>query len=541
MTTYKIKTCFIALLTLIGAVGLTPTTFAQSSTWSTPVNLNLVTGQVTPINGTSPEQHPALSSDGLTLYFGSDRSGTDANGRPIGCGGIDIWVTQRDCPDCPWGPPANLDRDRLAQGLPCVINSSANDNASNLTPDGHLLFFLSFRTSDSCGGSDLYYTERENSADNFAWLAPRNLNRFGRDAGEGLICGGIGDLNLVNTPNAEGAPSYFFDPVTDKTVLYFSRSDQPTNSGDFDIFTSTLGEDGTWGAIARDNELSATPYRDTRNAIRRDGLEMLVASERPGFPGGGDTRKLWFSTRTSTSQAWSIPVLVPNLNSNAQDSGPAFSPDGNEVYFYSTRPGGLGGTDLYRSTRTLPTIRTRNIEADADSSCSATINPSDLDDGSFDRDGGPLTFSLDPAGPFTLGSHTVRLVATNNLGINNSALATITVVDHTPPAISGAAVDQPTLWPADHRMVDVTVDYETSDNCSAVNAGLSISSNEPVDDTGDGDTAPDWEIVDAHHVRLRAERSALGTGRIYTITISATDLSGNVSAQTVTVSVPHNR
>ena len=541
MNTCKIKTCFIALLTIAGALGLTPTTFGQSSTWSTPVNLNLIPDQTTAINGTFNEQHPAMSSDRLSLYFGSDRSGRDVNGRPISCGGVDIWVTQRDCPDCPWGPPANLDRDRLAQGLPCVINSGANDNAANLTPDGRLLFFLSFRTNDSCGGSDLYYAERENPADNFAWLAPRNLNRFARDASADLVCGGIGDLNLVNTPNAEGAPSYFFDAVTENAVLYFARSDQPTNTGDFDIFTSNLGEEGTWGTIARDDQLSATPYRDTRNAIRRDGLEMLVASERPGFPGGGDTRKLWFSTRTSTRDPWSIPVLVPNLNSTRQDSGPAFSPDGNELYFYSTRTGAVGGTDLYRSTRTLPTVKAKNIEADADSTCSAVINASDLDDGSFDHDGGPLTFSLDPAGPFTLGSHTVRLVATNNLGINNSALATITVIDHTPPVISGAAVDQPDLWPANHRMVDVTVNYATSDNCSAVNAGLSLSSNEPVDGTGDGDTAPDWGVIDAHHVRLRAERSAVGRDRVYTITISASDLDGNISVQTVTVSVPHNK
>jgi len=57
--------------------------------------------------------------------------------------------------------------------------------------------------------------------------------------------------------------------------------------------------------------------------------------------------------------------------------------------------------------------------------------------------------------------------------------------------------------------------------------------------TGDGDTSPDWEIVDAHHVRLRAERSGAGSGRIYTITITATDSRGNVSSQIVSVSVAH--
>jgi hypothetical protein len=58
--------------------------------------------------------------------------------------------------------------------------------------------------------------------------------------------------------------------------------------------------------------------------------------------------------------------------------------------------------------------------------------------------------------------------------------------------------------------------------------------------TGDSDTEPDWEILDAHHVRLRAERSGQGDGRIYAIAITAIDSQGNTSKQTVSVTVPHN-
>jgi len=622
---YKIKNSFIALAILIGALTLAPRAFAQSSAWSTPVNLNFLPDQITPINGQFADQHPAISKDGLSLYFMSDRSGMDSNGRPISCGGLDIWVTQRDCVGCPWGVPFNLDRDRLAQGLACVINSSANDFAPNLTPDGHLLFLHSYRSNDNCGGGDVYYAQRENPGDNLGWEAPRNLNRFGRDSAEGLICGGIGDLNLVNTPNTDGAPSYFYDAVTGATVLYFTRGDRPTEAGDIDIYTATLGADGTWGTITRSNELSTTPYRDTRMAIRHDGLEIILTSERPGFPPGSDPRKLWFSTRASTRDPWSIPVLVPNVNSTSRDGAPALSWDGNELYFFSARAGGFGGNDLYRSTRTLPLVKVKNITLEADSSCSATINPGDLDDGSFDPDGGVLALSLDPAGPFGLGPHTVRLIATNNQGVTNSALASVTVVDQTPPTITappavtiatgpgatscgalvsdavlgtqiasdncsvtvtrsgvpagnffpvgttiitytaidgasntayatqnvtvlddtppvitGASVDKPTLWPPSHQMVDVAVSYTATDNCGAVNTGLSISSNEQVNGPGDGNTAADWEIVDARHVRLRAERSGQGSGRVYMITITATDRSGNTSNQTVSVMVPHN-
>jgi len=88
-------------------------------------------------------------------------------------------------------------------------------------------------------------------------------------------------------------------------------------------------------------------------------------------------------------------------------------------------------------------------------------------------------------------------------------------------------------------LVPVTINYTTADNCGGtVTCSLSVASNEPVNSTDDGDTSPDWIIDDAHHLKLRAERSGAGTGRIYTITITCTDVAGNSSTKTVSVSVP---
>jgi len=70
---------------------------------------------------------------------------------------------------------------------------------------------------------------------------------------------------------------------------------------------------------------------------------------------------------------------------------------------------------------------------------------------------------------------------------------------------------------------------------------LSVTSNEPVFGTSDGDLGPDWEIVDAHHVRLRAERAGSGAGRVYTITITCADSSGNSTSKSLTVYVPKSQ
>jgi len=106
-----------------------------------------------------------------------------------------------------------------------------------------------------------------------------------------------------------------------------------------------------------------------------------------------------------------------------------------------------------------------------------------------------------------------------------------------PPSVSGATADPAALWPPNHQMRDVTVSYDAGTDCASCTLG--VSSNEPENGTGDGDTSPDFEVVDNHHVRLRAERAGNGSGRTYTITITCVNGAGT-SVQTVPVYVAHD-
>ena len=103
-----------------------------------------------------------------------------------------------------------------------------------------------------------------------------------------------------------------------------------------------------------------------------------------------------------------------------------------------------------------------------------------------------------------------------------------------PPTISSVSASPNTIWPSNQKFVGVTVNYGTTDACSAPVCTLSVSSNEP----GDG---VEWNIIDAHHVQLLADRNGNGNGRIYTILITCTDAGGNVSTATVAVTVPHDQ
>lgn len=128
------------------------------------------------------------------------------------------------------------------------------------------------------------------------------------------------------------------------------------------------------------------------------------------------------------------------------------------------------------------------------------------------------------------------------LTAGNGALSVL--LNTTPKApldIVGVELSRNVLWPPNHQMVDVTVGYSVTNNCGPVTCTLSVVSNEPINGTGDGDSAPDWEIIDEHHLRLRAERAGNGSGRVYTITITCSDISGNSASRTVTVAVPKNR
>ncbi len=73
-----------------------------------------------------------------------------------------------------------------------------------------------------------------------------------------------------------------------------------------------------------------------------DGSRMLWGSiSRTGGPGGWE---IWERVRRSGQWGEAHPV---SFDSPQNDFDPCFAPDGRSVYFFSNRPGGQGGDDLY--------------------------------------------------------------------------------------------------------------------------------------------------------------------------------------------------
>jgi len=291
-------------------------TAPRFSDWSRPVNLGPV------VNSIGPDFDPFISKDGLSLYF------TGGRNRP-GFGLRDIWVSHRASVNDPWEPPLNLGP---------TINTDAHESKPTLSADGHRLYFASNRAGG--GDWDLYVSRRRDKRDDFGWEPPVNL-------GSGV--------NSV--ASEESAVTLFEDDVTGTTTLYFG-SNRTGGSGDFDIYASTLLSDGTFAPATLVPELS-TPFTDQDPAVRRDGLEMFLASDRPGTFGATD---LWVATRTSTLEPWGTPVnLGPLVNTpsrpadqeQANDWRPALSFDGTTLYFNSAlRAGNVSDMfDIWVTTR----------------------------------------------------------------------------------------------------------------------------------------------------------------------------------------------
>jgi hypothetical protein len=143
---------------------------------------------------------------------------------------------------------------------------------------------------------------------------------------------------------------------------------------------------------------------------------------------------------------------------------------------------------------------------------------------------------------FKVGTHTITLNATDEAGNIGSSKVTFKVIDTTPPTIT-ASVMPSTLWPPNHKYVEVKLNVTASDlgDPAPKITLVSFASNEPDNAKGDGNTVSDIVKVDDFTFTVRAERSGTGSGRIYTITYKATDASGNFAMASVTIEVPHNQ
>jgi uncharacterized repeat protein (TIGR01451 family) len=305
------------------------------------------------------------------------------------------------------------------------------------------------------------------------------------------------------------------------------------------------GTNVTFTLTVKNNGPGGAPSVNLTDTLPANTAFVSCDATEGGVCGGsGNNRTVTF---TSLAAGTSATVnLVAAINCSVTDGTP-FSNTANV-----TSP--ITDSNLSNNSTTIPLTATNpppavmcpsNINASNDpDSCFATLNPgmavtsdncSEISVAGIRSDGQPLN------SPYPVGPTTITWTAIDSAGAQASCAQTVIVNDTQPPTISDLSVSLSSLWPANHKMIDLTVKYTTAENCSSPTNAVSISSNEPENGTGDGDTSPDWVIVDEHHLRLRAERAGGGNGRVYTINVTSTDRVGNTSKRTLIVQVPKNQ
>ena len=237
-------------------------------------------------------------------------------------------------------------------------------------------------------------------------------------------------------------------------------------------------------------------------------------------------------------------VDIGKLSSDAQSGNiyvtiPEGTPSGTgyRIRVVSTNPVITGSdNNVGLSVNPPPIVKTRNITISLDSNGTASIKPSQVNNGSVGYCGS-LSYELDKTSfnCSNLGANTVILTVTDCKGGIARCTAVVTVKDCIPPVITGACASPAILLPVDNTIRDVNVNYTTRDNCNVASTELSVTSNVPPQGS-----RPDWIIIDNHYLLLRAGGSD-SKERIYFIKITARDGSGNTATKTVKVIVPQNQ
>lgn len=254
------------------------------------------------IDTDAQEYAPVLSPDGLRLYFVSDRPG--------GVGGHDFWYSTRKSPtDTVFSKPINMGRS---------INSPINEGGMTVAVDGMTIFFTGCNRADGVGDCDIY---------------------TGRIDGGQVV--DVHVLSTINSPRWDAQPAISGDGRT----LYFA-SQRREKREDGDIYSSTLGADGSWSTPVPLGGAVNTPADESAPWISRDGNRLCFASNRAGGYGGRD---LYLSVRTDSG--WSVPQnLGSRFNTPYDERTIFFTPSGTTAFFASTGPSGGKHLDVVMVT-----------------------------------------------------------------------------------------------------------------------------------------------------------------------------------------------
>jgi Tol biopolymer transport system component len=259
-----------------------------------------------PVNSVYPDYSPLVTKDGNTLIFTSRREGSTGNLKDAYNEYYeDVYITKRK--NGKWSDPVSISSN---------INTSTHDASVALSPGERTLYI--YRTDEALTGGDIYLTSY-NGKD---WDEPAKMET---------------QINTEEGWEASGSIS------SDSSIFYFS-SNREGGYGGKDIYRVVKLPNGKWSQALNLGPEVNTPYDDDAPFFHADGKTLYFSSKGHTSMGGFDI----FRSTLSEDGLWSNPVnLGYPVNSVDDDIYLVLSPDGTEGYFSSGRAEGVGQMDIY--------------------------------------------------------------------------------------------------------------------------------------------------------------------------------------------------
>lgn len=194
--------------------------------------------------------------------------------------------------------------------------------------------------SITADGQTFMFTRQSKSGNTHAF----NLNSLQEDFYMSILSDSVWGKSVnagepLNTSSNEGAQTL----SSNGNYMYFTACERPGGMGSCDLYFSAFNE-GRWslpynlGSPVNSQAWESTP------SISADGNLLIFSSNRKGGYGGKD---LWYSI-LGDNGTWSVPVnMGRTINTEGEEMSPFIHFDGTTLYFASDGHPGMGGFDIY--------------------------------------------------------------------------------------------------------------------------------------------------------------------------------------------------
>lgn len=257
------------------------------------------------VNSIYDEYYPALTSDEKKLIYTRRRPAdklSDVFGSKFE---EDLYISSLS--ENIWSP---------SHPMPTPLNTHGNEGAHCVSPDGKNIFFVGCQRPEGLGSCDIYLSSQSGES----WSVPVNLK-------------------TVNSESWDTQPTI---SANGNELIFISKRSGGLGGGD--LWISRKDKSGEWMMPENMGNILNTPNEEAGPFLHPDGITLFFSSA--GHPGMGG-QDLYYSRRNPDG-SWGKPVnLGYPINTVSDEERLSINAPGTHAYYSSTRPGGMGGKDIY--------------------------------------------------------------------------------------------------------------------------------------------------------------------------------------------------